>query len=67
VPVLVLHSREDTIIPFPQGEKIFAAANEPKLFREIAGDHNDQPEADPEQYLAALEAFLQRLAHPDGQ
>jgi fermentation-respiration switch protein FrsA (DUF1100 family) len=58
VPVLVLHSREDTLIPFHHGERNFAAANEPKLFREIAGDHNDQPETDPEQYLAALEEFL---------
>lgn len=40
MPVLVIHSREDVIIPFSHGEKNFARANEPKIFLEISGDHN---------------------------
>jgi fermentation-respiration switch protein FrsA (DUF1100 family) len=40
VPILVIHSREDIIIPFSHGEKNFARANEPKTFLEIKGDHN---------------------------
>lgn len=40
VPILVIHSREDVIIPFSHGEKNFARANEPKIFLEISGDHN---------------------------
>ncbi len=40
-PVLVVHSREDEIIPFKHGEAIYAAANEPKTFLEIRGGHND--------------------------
>ncbi len=40
VPILVIHSREDVIIPFSHGEKNFARANEPKTFLEIKGDHN---------------------------
>ena len=41
-PVLVIHGRADTIIPFRHGEKLFAAANEPKfkLWVDDAG-HND--------------------------
>jgi fermentation-respiration switch protein FrsA (DUF1100 family) len=39
-PVLVLHSPNDEIIPFRQGQKVFKAANEPKTFFEMTGDHN---------------------------
>jgi len=39
-PVLVFHSPEDEIIPFPLGKKIFQAAPEPKAFCELCGDHN---------------------------
>jgi hypothetical protein len=61
VPVLVLHSRADTVIGFAHGERLFAAANEPKWFREITGDHNDQPEADMAEFTNVLEEFLANL------
>lgn len=38
-PVLVIHSTEDETIPYSMGEKIFAAANEPKQFYEIKKCH----------------------------
>ncbi|MBL9128974.1 MAG: alpha/beta hydrolase [Verrucomicrobiales bacterium] len=59
VPVLVLHSREDTLIPFHHAERNFAAANAPKLFREVRGDHNDQPTVEPELFAKALREFLE--------
>ena len=41
-PVLVAHGDRDEIIPFELGERLFAAAPEPKRFLRIAGaDHND--------------------------
>lgn len=41
-PVLVIHSRDDDIIPFAHGEKLFKLANEPKLNLWITGAaHND--------------------------
>jgi hypothetical protein len=40
-PVLIAHSPEDEIIPFEHGRALFAAANPPKLFLELAGGHND--------------------------
>lgn len=40
-PVMVVHSREDAIVPFEFGIRLFDAANEPKQFVEIAGGHND--------------------------
>ena len=40
-PVMIVHSREDEIVPFEFGIRLFKAANEPKQFVEIAGRHND--------------------------
>ena len=40
-PVLVAHSPDDEIIPFEHGRALFAAANQPKQFLELAGGHND--------------------------
>ena len=40
-PVLLIHSRQDEIIPFSHGEKLFEVANQPKQFLEIHGSHND--------------------------
>ena len=39
-PVLVLHSPTDEIMPFALGEKVYAAAREPKRLVELQGDHN---------------------------
>lgn len=66
LPLLVVHSRSDTLIPFHHGERLFAAANEPKLFREVAGDHNDTLEADRRRLLDTFEAFLEMVARPPG-
>lgn len=57
VPVLLMHSRADTLIGFHHAEANFAAANEPKLFWEIAGDHND-PLSDIDLFTTGLEKFL---------
>lgn len=40
IPVLVIHSRGDELIPYHHGEALFQAASEPKQFLEIRGDHN---------------------------
>jgi fermentation-respiration switch protein FrsA (DUF1100 family) len=40
-PVLIAHSPDDEIIPYKQGRALFAAANPPKQFLELAGGHND--------------------------
>lgn len=40
-PVLVMHSRDDVLVPFKFGERLFQAANEPKQFVELMGGHND--------------------------
>jgi fermentation-respiration switch protein FrsA (DUF1100 family) len=40
-PVLVIHSRDDEIVPFEFGLSLYEAANEPKQFVELFGGHND--------------------------
>ncbi len=40
-PVLIIHSRNDELIPFEFGLRLYDAANEPKEFIEIFGSHND--------------------------
>jgi fermentation-respiration switch protein FrsA (DUF1100 family) len=38
-PLLIVHSTEDTIIPFKMGKKLFEKANAPKEFLDIRGCH----------------------------
>lgn len=40
VPVLVMHSRDDEIVPFAHGRTLYEAAREPKRFLETAGGHS---------------------------
>jgi fermentation-respiration switch protein FrsA (DUF1100 family) len=40
-PVLVLHSPQDKIVPFAQGERVFGAAPGTKMFVRLKGGHND--------------------------
>ncbi len=57
-PVLVVHSRDDEIIPYHHGENIFEAANEPRAFLELEGGHNDAYVLDEQRYLAGIRSFL---------
>ena len=58
VPVLVAHSSQDDIIPFEHGQALFAAANPPKQFLELAGGHNDGFIFMREAWIKALGDFL---------
>jgi fermentation-respiration switch protein FrsA (DUF1100 family) len=40
-PVMIIHSRNDEIMPFEFGRELYEVANEPKEFVEIFGSHND--------------------------
>jgi len=57
-PVLIAHSRDDDIIPFAHGEKIFQTAGEPKVFLEMAGSHNEGFMMTGAAYVEGLNAFL---------
>ena len=57
VPVLVMHGPADELVRFHHGKANFAAANEPKLFWELRGDHNN-PLADRQHFITGLEKFF---------
>lgn len=58
--LLQSHGDADRTVPYSSGEKLFAAANEPKQFVTIiGGDHND---AQSEEYYETLEEFIAGLA-----
>lgn len=40
VPLMILHSKDDEVVPFAHGERLFAAANQPKTFLETRGSHD---------------------------
>lgn len=61
VPLLILHSREDTLVRFAHAERNFAAANPPKQLVELAGDHNDFLEAGRERFRDGFAAWLRTL------
>jgi len=60
-PVLVIHSRDDEIIPFAMGRAIYDAAGEPKDFIELRGDHNSGFWLSRDLYAAGLGRFLETV------
>ncbi|HEX9684476.1 MAG TPA: alpha/beta hydrolase [Burkholderiales bacterium] len=59
-PVLIAHSRDDDIVPFAHGRKLFEAASDPKAFLEMRGGHNDGFVFTRPEWVAELGAFLDR-------
>lgn len=57
-PLLILHSREDEIVPYKHGLALFERAHEPKRFVELHGGHNDGYHLSEAAYRAGWEAFL---------
>jgi fermentation-respiration switch protein FrsA (DUF1100 family) len=61
VPVFIAHSRDDDIVPYAHGRKLYEAASEPKTFLEMRGGHNDGFVFMRTEWAAELAAFLDRL------
>jgi len=57
-PVLLMHSKDDDVVPYELGEKVFAAANSPKYFFELHGNHNDGFMQNVTNYKKALKWFV---------
>lgn len=61
-PVLVIHSRDDEIVPFDLGQSVFeAVASKDKTFVEIWGGHNTGYVLSEPVYVPALESFFSRV------
>jgi fermentation-respiration switch protein FrsA (DUF1100 family) len=67
-PLLVIHSREDDLIPHAEGEQLFTHAREPKRFLELHGGHSDGFLVSRENYVQGIDAFLERYvgSRPSG-
>jgi fermentation-respiration switch protein FrsA (DUF1100 family) len=58
-PVLFIHARDDEVVPFANGRRLYDVARDPKAFLELdAGGHADGPIADSARYLAGARQFL---------
>jgi fermentation-respiration switch protein FrsA (DUF1100 family) len=60
-PVLIVHSRDDEIISYANGERLFEAANEPKQFLQLRGGHNDGFFVSGKDYIQGLDSFLEMI------
>ena len=60
-PVLVVHSREDDIVPLEHGRVLFETARPPKDFFEINGTHNDTLLVTGRRYESGIDRFLMNL------
>jgi uncharacterized protein len=58
IPKLIAHGRQDEVISFSHGEKLFAAAAEPKRFLPFEGGHNDDVYVTSPAYKDELLNFL---------
>lgn len=61
-PVFVAHSRDDDIVPYAHGRKLFDAAGEPKAFLDMRGGHNEGFVFSRKEWVSELGAFLDRHA-----
>lgn len=57
-PTLIIHSRDDEMMPFIHGQRLFEIAPEPKRFLELTGIHNDGFITSGAQYEERLKAFI---------
>ena len=67
VPVFVAHGDGDEVVPFALGERLFAAAREPKRFLRIKGAHHNDVLASPPLLDAIAEFAGQVRAHLCGR
>lgn len=60
-PKLIIHSRDDEMISFKHGERLYGAASEPKEFLEISGSHNEGFWINLNKYKSGIDSFINRV------
>jgi len=63
-PVLIVHSRDDEIMPFSHGWRLFEMAKKPKEFLEITGSHNEGFIISGRHYEEGLNTFISEYIEP---
>lgn len=59
MPKLIIHSKDDEMIPFTQGKKLFKATSEPKEFYPLHGGHNESIIMHKMEYSRKISNFLE--------
>ena len=60
IPKLIIHSRDDEIVPFKLARRLFEAAPEPKEFYQMHGTHNEAIFISKQEYSLRLNSFLDK-------
>lgn len=63
VPKLIIHSKDDEVIPFHHGQRLFKEAISPKEFYEIKGSHNEGYLLEGERYLERISGFVKEVIY----
>lgn len=64
-PLLIIHGKKDTVVPFAHGDEMFNRASEPKAFLQLPRcGHNDIPFVAGDEYVNALREFARTLPQP---
>lgn len=58
MPKLIIHSTEDEIVPYAQGEEVFQAAQEPKIFLTCKGKHLKALSVEPDRILEQISNLI---------
>lgn len=58
MPKLIMHSKNDRVIPFIQGQQVFENATEPKVFMETKGGHLDELKKNPQAVIAKIKELI---------
>ena len=66
-PVLIIHSPDDEIIPYDNGQILYNSAREPKHFLEIRGGHNEGFLASGRTYRDGIRSFIESSLSVPGQ
>ncbi len=61
MPKLIMHASDDSIVPYAQGQRLFAAARAPKEWVELKGGHMRAFLDDSAHFWGHAGAFVQRL------
>lgn len=63
-PILIIHGKDDTVIPFEHGQRLFEAAPEPKAFLRISGEHHEAFWKDADTYNRGMLNFIHEHLPP---
>jgi uncharacterized protein len=61
-PILLVHSRDDVLVPFAHGQRLYEAASGQKAFLEIGGPHAGGYKPTLQKYQDGIRDFLERYA-----